>query len=500
MTLRDLKNIYLETRSDFLASPLSAFTTAILESRPLDLSSDASFEALVGLKETNQTPFALLAEGYQLLSLALIRILAENPSAAYEEWLQAKISDYIQVNTWAEFQLLAVLKAILANLIDQPLSLQSPQQLKGGAAFLEWKGLWSWGKATHGHLHADLGCLWGLFGYLSQDNTWIEAAKEIANWQLNTLNVDFFPVRSLFTLEENALIPKILISNYLLFYMIAALTGDKHFKFAAKKQLEHLNRCQKVRIPHEALLMEAFLKRIEGRVSEEEFVLQPWISDQEVGLLGFRSPTETVFCLGKGGQTGLGYVNFSDIGIVNYGPQHLPLGDCQTFGIEESGFESATCQLNPSKTGFHLSSTARLTPKKVDLDSFANFRNGIPSNIWVDLKHTFTLEEKKLVVAANFFSLQEMQELAFVFFVTADCCELEKGSIIYPKTFVHYRGLEDSLIFKRGDARLSIKAQAPLNVEVIPLSGGENFWGADFLVAYPVHATLPSIEWTISKI
>jgi len=500
MTLRDLKNIYLETRTDFLASPLSAFTAAILESRPLDFACFNSFETFFENQDAIKTPFKFLSEGYQLLSLALIRILAENSSVDYEEWLQAKINNYVQTSTWTEFQLLAILKAILANLADQPMVPHSPQLLKGGAAFLEWKGLWSWGKATHGPLHSDLGCLWGLFGYLSQDNTWIEAAKEVANWQLNTLNVDFLPIKSLFTLEENAVFPKILISNYLLFSMIAALTGDKHFKFAANKQLEHLNQCQNVKISDESLLMEVFLKRIEGLVSEEEFALPPWISDQEVGLLGFRSPTETVMCVGKGGQTGLGYLNFAEIGIVNYGPQHLPLGDCQAFGIEESTLETLVCQLNPSKNGFHLSSTARLTPKQVDLNSFVNFRNGIPSNIWVDLKHTFTLDDKKLEVAANFFSLSEMQELAFVFFVTADCCYLEKGTVIYPKTFTHYRGIENTLIFKRGEKRLSIKAHAPLNVEVIPLSGGENFWGADFLVAYPMNSISTSFEWKISKV
>ncbi|MBS4168521.1 hypothetical protein [Parachlamydia sp. AcF125] len=502
MTKLNLKILQAEDCKDlYHSSPKTLLLHATLCCQPFDFESIPNFDDLLADKECHTTPFTLVAEGYQLLTLAFIASLNKNCSIPYSLWLQEKVEDFRQIKVWEEFQLVTALKAVLGALTGLPVTLPQPSQLKSGAAFLEWRGLWRWGKATHGRYHADLGFLWAILGYLKQESSLIEASHHLAKWHLNTLNADFFPIQSLFVLEENASLKQHLISNYLLFQAMALLKGDPHFGFIAARQLDYLKEVQPEKLPDDLLLFDMYLSQIGQGVSSQEVSLgDPWIFDQEVGLIGYRSTERTILCAGNGGQTGLGYVKQSQVEIVNYGPQFFPLGDCQRFGIEGSRFQSnlPAWKMNLTEKGFEIKSTLGLTPQQMDLQSLPNFRNGLSSQIWVDVEQAFVIKENILSISASFMSLNEVQELAFVFFVSADCCQVEEGSIFYPKTFAHYRGNSASILLKKGDSHLLIKATAEQgHVEVIPLAGGDNFWGADFLIAYRVDSSQQTFCWDI---
>lgn len=495
MTKPDLKTFYLENCIDFSNQNLARFTTAILCSHSADFSLLHSFDELLPhFKGGGKNPLEILSEGYCILALALINFLDENSPEAFQEWLKEKINTFINAPAWHEFQLLTALKALLAALSNQTFSTFTPKQLQSGAAFLEWKGHWSWGKIPCGFYHSDLGSLWLIYGYLTQDSLWIDAGKKVAQWQLNVLNSDFLPINSLYMHEEKASIQKLLISNYLLFKTAAALTNDTHLAYAAKRQIDHLNHYHDFQISEKTVLLESLTSRIKQQTEQQSFRLDQCIADEELDLVGFRSERDLVLCTGKGGQTGLGYLNFSDVKIANYGPQHSPLGDCSGFGVEEC---DSLSDMTLSDKGFFLKSTARISPKNIDLHSFANYRNGIASNIWMNLTQNFIKDERRLLISANFNSLDKLKDLAFVFYIIADACHIDKNTVIFPKTFTHYRGVGDSLSFTKGNSNLHIQTQSHLNLEVIPLGGGNSFWGADFLVAYRIDPS-QTFLWEIS--
>lgn len=497
MTKPDLKTIYLENCADFSNQHLAKATAAVICSRSSDFSWLQSFEELLPrIKGDQKNPLEVLFEGYHILALALISFLDDTAPQAFRDWVIKKAQEFINAPSWHEFQLLSALKALLAVLSGQTFTPSLPKQLQSGAAFLEWKGYWSWGKIPYGFYHSDLGSLWLIYGYLTQDNLWIEAGKKLAQWQLNVLNSDFLPISSLYMHEDNASLQKMLISNYLLFKVASTLTGDSHLGYAAKRQMDHLNHCQDLHLMEKTVLLESLISRIKLQTNQQPFTLTPSILDEELDLIGLRSENDFVMCTGRGGQTGLGYLNFSGVKVTNYGPQHSPLGDCTGFGIEECDLIS---DLAFSDTGFFLNSTARIAPKDIDLHSFSNFRNGTPSNIWLNLIQNYTKDERCLQISANFSTLNQLEDLAFVFYIIADTCHIDKDTTIFPKTFTHYRGCNDLLTFTKGNSSLSIQTRGHLNLEVIPLGGGNSFWGADFLVAYRVDSAKTFI-WEVSNI
>ncbi|CCB86269.1 putative uncharacterized protein [Parachlamydia acanthamoebae UV-7] len=501
MTNLDLKNLQAEQCKDLYHSSLrTSLIYATLNSQFFDFGNIHHFDDLLTSIEDYENPFEIISEGHQLFTLALIGILNKDCPPPYSIWLQEKIENFRQIKVWEEFQLATALKSVLGALIGEPVILPKPSQLKSGAAFLEWKGLWSWGKTTHGRFHADLGFFWAILGHLKQEPSLIEAAQYIAKWHLNTLNPDYSPIRGLFVLEENASLKHHLISNYLLFQAIAVLTDDSNFGLVAARQLDYLQEYVPEGLPDDLLLVHMYLSQIGNVSPSEAFSLDPWVFDQEVGLIGCRSAKNTVLCAGNGGQTGLGYIKQAQVEIVNYGPQFFPLGDCQGFGVEGSRFQSnlPAWKMNLSENGFRIKSTLRLTPQQMDMQSLPNFRNGLSSKVWAEVEQSFAMQENTLSISANFVSLDQVHELAFVFFVSAESCSVEEGATLYPKTFAHYRGTSELIQLKKGDSILLIETPSVKgDVEVIPLAGEDNFWGADFLIAYRVDSSQQIFHWDI---
>lgn len=70
--------------------------------------------------------------------------------------------------------------------------------------------------------------------------------------------------------------------------------------------------------------------------------------------------------------------------------------------------------------------------------------------------------------------------LAYVFYVKASQCRID-GQTYKPKSLNRYVGKADSIYFPD----FTLLSNAP-KIEMIPLSGGQDFFGADFLLAYQV--------------
>ena len=80
-------------------------------------------------------------------------------------------------------------------------------------------------------------------------------------------------------------------------------------------------------------LIEKWLERFKS-VPAAPIELTEHICDPSTALVGYRSPAQHVICSLHGEHTGLGVLRYGAIDIVSYGPQYLPLGECQGFGIE----------------------------------------------------------------------------------------------------------------------------------------------------------------------
>ena len=116
--------------------------------------------------------------------------------------------------------------------------------------------------------------------------------------------------------------------------------------------------------------------------------------------------------------------------------------------------------------------------------------------IWLEVSQEY--KRPHFFLKTNFLALEGWDFVAFSFFVKAKECRLAGLKSIFPKTLDSYQdqALPISLIGNKGC--LEIKSSAfKGTMQVIPLSGGTNFWGADFLVSYHLSAKQASYQWDI---
>lgn len=448
------------------------------------------------------TPWHLVERWQETLAI-LIFLRQRGLLSVYQRLLLERVCLLNSHFLWAEFQLIATYRALCARLLDRNPQEPPIHQLSSGACPLEWGGRWSWGGVPHMGFHAELGILWCLYGQLSQADHYVRAAERLAEWQLNTLDYDYHPCVGLFSQEGDATQSRLLISNYLLFHAVAKLTGRSDLAFAAEKQRDILNQLMAetpFSIPYIAVALELWIDAFGGEVASQSCLPAHTFTDLSLALAGSRSKEFHVMASLTGGGSGMGSFHHRDVKIVNFGPQHLPLGDCRGFGIESHAERLSQSEIRCSESdgSFQLEGMARVTPRPKPAESNAMFRNGSHSGIWVGAKQTF--KGGQLALEMEFCGLHDLSMLAFAFFVKARSCVVDSRQIIRPRSFERYQGGVRPIRFRGEQATVEIGAsESGGSMQVIPLGGGDNFWGADFLVAYILEPTRARYDWCISS-
>lgn len=459
-------------------------------------------ERLIMLPDLHKQSSAWLLMDRWQETLVILILLSENGLLSlYRGLLVERVRLLNTYFLWQEFQLIATYRALCARLLDRQEMELPIHQMASGACPLEWSGRWSWGGIPHARFHAELGILWCIFGQICQSDHYIKAAERLAEWQLNTLDYDYLPFAGLFSQEGDAPRSRILINNYLLFRIVSKLTGRGDLAFVAEKQRDALNQLMiesPYSIPYLAVALEQWIETRHGGATAQNLSLPSTFKDTSLLLMGCRSKDISSIATLSGGGSGLGCYHYGDIKIVNYGPQHLPLGDCRGFGIETHKERLSRCQIYSSEAGgsFRIEGSTRMTPQPKLMGSNATYRNGTHSGIWMDVNQKF--EDRKLSLEIKFRGLHELSSMAFAFFVKAKSCLVDSRQMIRPRSFERYQGDVHSIQLLGDRGSLSI---SPLKnrggMQVIPLGGGDNFWGADFLVAYLVEVNQPDCSWCV---
>lgn len=442
-------------------------------------------------------PWEYLEKQRELLGISL---LAEscNFSTDTQELLSGVIKKFsLAYPYWREFQLGFAYDALNRHLAGiRPIPFH-PVQTESGAAYFETGNRWSWAEIPHAIFHSELGLLWLLFGKLTQKKEWITAALKLARWHLNTLDYHFVPFQGLFAKEEGFSLLNLLTMNYLLFHFLALENNDPKFEYVSQTQMALLKEALKRnnKIPSYAVVLEFWLSKVLSRVSSEKTELSPIIFDQDLSLVGYRSPKQNVIFTMMGGKTGLGCIRSNDIEIASYGPQHLPLGDCMGFGIESgplSKRKKALIEVNGQE--FCIKDTAKLASQNIFFSS-AQFGNGAHPKAWIEAKQQF--KQNEISIDARFLSLEKLPPLAFTFFVKAKKCVVEDVKTLIPRSLNRYQDVTRKLLFEGTDSSIEISYSSKGEMQVIPLAGGDNYWGADFLVAYLLNPEFSSYSWKI---
>lgn len=171
----------------------------------------------------------------------------------------------------------------------------------------------------------------------------------------------------------------------------------------------------------------------------------------------------------QGFKSSLGWVRLKKIELRAFGPQGLPLGDAQRFGIE-SGFDKKS-------KGWTCCAADR--------------------EIWVQPKWMVTEEGSRLHL--RWMGLRVESPLSFVFYAKASQCELQ-NEIFKPKSLKRYQGQAQRVLLREEEEVLEIQSSSLKKVEVIPLAGEGSFWDCDFLISFELHPLETDMSFEITKV
>ena len=214
-----------------------------------------------------------------------------------------------------EHELAQALFALQCKSSGLPIPAVQLDQNQSGAIPLFRRGGYPWGALPYPKEHAELGRALALLGYE-------ESARKVAQWQKNTLDHRGKPIHSLFLQEGGCGYSELEAANQQLFEAV-----------------------------------------------HEEIGLDETVTDPDFGLLGKRTQESTILSVASGCKSGMGVFLCQNGGIVNYGPQLLPVGECSGFGIagrpqnlrltdETLSYRTQVAAPNSRRTGFsHLKDT-----------------------------------------------------------------------------------------------------------------------------------------------
>ncbi len=165
----------------------------------------------------------------------------------------------------------------------------------------------------------------------------------------------------------------------------------------------------------------------------------------------------------SGKNSSLGYLQKGEIKILAMGPQYAPLYSEKEFGVFHLD-QSATVSSSSQYEGW--TRTTEFQDNNIVLGSD-----------WI----RFSIQSEKNFHLSVSCQKQSEKPLFFSFFLLADSLFVD-GKGILPNSLEKYEGPAQKILLKKGGETLTFEGTMQ-KIEVLPLAGGEFFWGATYIVA-----------------
>lgn len=432
------------------------------------------------------------------------RLLTLNIMSHSHQLDSAQISARVRAfegHSWNQSsQYMRSLVAVNHAFAKMPIPEVAPHLLESGAILLNFHEYSPWQSLPYHPFIFEFGIFLSLLSLLTKREDLKGVVKQLTTWQLNMLDGTGEPFKGLFTREEEGSHLENLCSSYLLFKSAAIVCEDNFFATISAILLKKIEKdyveSQEVISPL-WVVIEKWLDQFKIP-SEESLNLPENIYDPSTALIGNRSVSHHAMCTLHGEHTGLGSFRQGDVEILNYGPQHLPLSECQGFGIEgnilsDHGMRRSI--MESKRSSFMLKGCVRL----VDTPRFSSAGMEAFRGIWLEVVQEY--KRPHLYLKTHFLGLDGWDKVAFSFFVKANQCHVSSKKTLYPKTLERYVGKVETLRFESAESSVELRdLSCEGEMHVIPLAGGESFWGADFLVAYLLSSQQSDYQWVMTAL
>lgn len=403
---------------------------------------------------------------------------------------------------WKEFQLRAAYRLLCGKLSGES---EEPSiiwvQTDQGAAPIDYGRHWKWASVPLQPYHMELGILWVLLGITSHQKDLVDAADRLAQFQLTLLDNDCLPLQGIFSHEKDASLSNLIGFCSVLFYYLGHALQKSEYLSIFKMQGDYLLQSKLAVHPLLPLLLrwKAFG---ESPIRVSPPTLPKSFLDRTLGLLAKRSDNLVSISVLHGGRTSLGaYHVHKDLSIVAFGPQYLPYGDCQRFGIESVSYlqkEASVSSIEKRENGYLLKGIAKVMGKTIYTSPYTISGNSCHSEMWLDVEQE--LSDRIYHLKIGYLSYEKENSLSLVFYIKASECSINGLRTLKPKSLDRYHGETRSLTFATSSEKILLEPLFTDSVlEVIPLAGDESFWGCDFLVGFTAAEHSNNHCWKISS-
>ena len=345
----------------------------------------------------------------------------------------------------------------------EPLAIH-PQQMHSGATCLDALGFSKSSQLPEPAQLAELGSLWMILGVHLKNETLLYAGIKVALWQIHTLDHRGLPHFSLWSRAATFHASTLAMSNHLLFTLAYRLTSDPGFNQAAQIQ-KHYGW-------NPASLAGKLLTLVPEKIpSPLRLTHKPFAEEMTVGLMKFATAQWSMACSLSGWNSGIFSYHKNDAAIVNSGPQAVPLDALDKFGIDRTCSISARSfnEIRWEKTAYHF--------------RMKGWAKAFAHPAWMEIEAYY--EAQKLTLSCQLQEERPSENLAMVFYVRCDLLAIGGKETLQAGSLERYQGKALPLELRAEEEKIFIEPLTEQEMQIIPLAGGDHFWGAHFLIAFP---------------
>ncbi len=196
------------------------------------------------------------------------------------------------------------------------------------------------------------------------------------------------------------------------------------------------------------------------------------VEDPILGMVRHARSGGVQMITGSGCMTGLGCYLFGSVGVLSFGPQLSPLGDISQFGIAGKPWDWTT----QGASYRYVNRLATTHPRHTGLSWL---RDAGYSDSWIEVQHT--LDETGLSTRASIVGSQMPRHWTIL--GIGDRCVVARCQGLRARSLDRYFGPIQPIEFRgeSGVVEVDLCAESGY-MEIHPVNGEQDFWGAHFLV------------------
>jgi hypothetical protein len=381
--------------------------------------------------------------------------------------LKKRFGDLFAQGYPESLQLPRAYAALISHLLNLEPLLVHPEQFPNGTALLETLGLCPSRDIPEPIELAQLGVLWMILGVRLKNEILQRAGVKIALWQVHLLDAQGDPHLSLWSRAQSFRPSLLSLWNYVLFTLAYRLSGQSGFQQLAEKAKGHAWDAKAFPVK--------LLAFVPSTLQPLQHHFRPFAEEITVGMMKFSNSEMSMMAHLSGWNSGLFSLHKKEVALVNAGPQVGSydaidrFGICRTWGIKERPFQDIVWE----KSAYHC--------------QLSGWTQTVALPLWLELNARLQAGRATFEVGVQEKVIEE--PLSMVLFlrspklIVGGKTSLERGSL------ARYEGRALPLELQAMQEKMLIHPDPSLTMQVIPLASGDHFWGADFLVAFPLSET-----------